>query len=141
MITPMTERHKYTVTDHQRSIVFTGMLLGHASSAEENKTRWTEMTIYLTEAGQYVVAGVGQSSVKKGDWIKDSTGRSVQALEDETPRAWSHVCDTPEGAIAVLYQKDSTGVRYMTDVARAALESAIIHNAALADAFLVEEIA
>jgi EXLDI family protein len=138
----MTDRQKYTVTDHSRSIVFTGVLLGHASSAEEKKTRWTEMDIYLTAAGQYVVTGVGQSTVKKGDWVKDShTGKSSQAPEDETPRAWAHICDNAEGVISVLHMKDRDGVRYMTDVARAVLEAAILQDRALADAFLVENIA
>lgn len=138
----MTERQKYTVVDNTRSIVFTGILLGHASSAEEKKTRWTEMTIYLTDAGQYIVAGVGQSTVKKGDWIRDQhTGRSVQAQEDETPRAWFHICANAEGAISVLRLKDSDGVRYMTNVAKAALEAAIVQDQTLANAFLVEEIA
>lgn len=137
----MTDRQKYTVVDHSRSIVFEGILLGHATSADEHKNRWTEMTIYLTEAKQYVVAGVGHSTVKKGDWVRDGAGRMIQAPEDETPRAWSHICDTPEGAISVLHLKDSDGIRYMTHVARAALEAAILQDTALATAFSVERIA
>lgn len=138
----MTERHKYTVVDQNRSIVFIGTLLGHASSAEANKNRWTEITIYLTDAGQYVVSGVGQTTVKKGDWAWDKhVGRSMQASEDETPHSWSHVCDTPESVISVLHQTDRDGVRYMTRVVRTALEASIQNDRALANAFLVEKIA
>lgn len=130
------------MVDHQRSIVFAGTLLGHASSAEEKKPRWTEMTIYRTDEGTYIVAGVGHSNVRKGDWVRDQhTGHSVQATEDETPRAWSHVCDTAEGAITALHLRDGDGIRYITHVARAALETAILQDSALANAFLVEKIA
>jgi hypothetical protein len=138
----MTNRQKYTVVDQNRSLVFTGILLGHASSAGARKNRWTEITIYLTDAGQYVVSGVGQTTVKKGDLAWDKhIGRSVRAPEDETPHPWCHVCDTPDSVIAVLYQKDNDGVRYMTHVVRAALEASICNDKALADAFLVGEIA
>jgi|ERR1035438_6032278 hypothetical protein len=138
----MTERQQYTVVDRSRSIIFTGTLLGHASSAGENKNRWTEITIYLTDGGQYIVAGIGQSTVKKGDLAWDKhLGHEVLAKEDETPHCWVHVCDSAEGAVSMLHQKGNDGVRYITDVARAALEAAILQNAALADAFLVEEIA
>lgn len=138
----MMERQKYTVVDQTRSIIFTGTLLGHSSSAEEKKNRWTEMNIYLTDAGQYIVAGTGHSTVKKGDWVRDAhTGRTVQAPEDETPRPWFHVCSTAEGTISVLHMKDSEGVRYMTNVAKAALEAAILQDRSLAEAFSVERIA
>lgn len=137
----MTDRQKFTVTDRNRSIVFTGKLLGHSSSAGEKKNRWTEITIYITDAGQYVVAGVGQTTVKKGDMAWDKRlGQMVPAPEDEVPHFWSHVCDDADGAISIIHQKGSDGVRYMTRVARSALEAAILQDRALADAFLVENI-
>jgi hypothetical protein len=136
----MTERH--TVHDHGRELVFSGVLLGYATSESVNKRRWTEMSIFRTDAGQYIVSGVGTSLVKKGEWIVDRfTNEKVQSPEDEIPRAWTHLCENAEGVIVALHLRDHDGIRYMTNVARAALESAILHDDALRKASLVEEIA
>ena len=138
----MTKRQKFTVQDHERSFAFAGVLLGHASSETPSRKRWSEMSIYRTEAGTYIIAGVGQTRVKKGDVVwDDDEGRDVIAEVDETPRAWAHICESAEGAIQRLYLYDNDNVRYMTRVARYALEEAIKHDQALKDAFLIEEVA
>jgi hypothetical protein len=135
----MTKRQRYTVQDHDRKFVFNGVCLGSASSETSSKQRWTEMAIYRTDAGTYIISGIGQTRVKKGDLIQDSDGE--YALTDETPRAWAHVCETAEGAIQRLYLYDESNVRYMTRIARAALEKAVKNDDALKDAFLLEEVA
>ena len=138
----MTQGQKFTVQDHERTFAFHGVLLGHASSESRTKKRWTEMSIYRTDKGTYIISGIGQTRVKKGDRIWDDDAKTeVVALADETPRAWAHVCESAEGAIQRLYLYDNDNVRYMTRIARLALESAIKLDVALRDAFLVEEVA
>jgi len=135
----MTKRQRFTVQDHERTFSFSGVLLGHATSENSSKMRWTEMSIYKTDAGTYIIAGIGQTRVKKGDIVPDTDGE--YAIEDETPRAWAHVCESAEGAIQRLYLYDDDNVRYMTHVNRQALSEAIKHDKLLHNAYLVEEVA
>jgi hypothetical protein len=138
----MTKRQKFTVKDHDRTFVFNGVCLGRATSQTETKKRWTEMAIYRTDAGTYIISGIGQTRVKAGDkvWDEDEK-REVTAPADETPRAWAHVCESAEGAIQRLYLYDGDDVRYMTRVARTALLEAIELDDMLKSAFLIEEVA
>jgi len=130
------------VQDHERAFTFNGVLLGHASSENQSKNRWTEMSIYRTDKGTYIISGIGQTRVKKGDYVwDDEKSRDVRATKDETPRAWAHVCESAEGAIQRLYLFDTDNVRYMTRVARTALLAAIELDDALKNAFLIEEVA
>jgi hypothetical protein len=133
----MTQRRlrQYTVPDGDRVLSFKGKLLGFASSESRFKPRWTEMSIYITEKGTYIIAGVGATRVKKGDVVE-----GVIAEKDETPRAWTFVCETAEGAIRHLYLHDEN-VRYMTRIAKIALGEAIQHDEALKKAYSVEEVA
>jgi len=138
----MTKRQKFTVKDHDRAFVFNGVCLGRATSETETKKRWTEMAIYRTEAGTYIISGIGQTRVKKGDTFWDENQKfMVTADEDETPRAWAHVCESAEGAIQRLYLYDGDDVRYMTRVAHTALLEAIELDDILKSAFLIEEVA
>jgi len=100
------------------------------------------MAIYRTEAGTYIISGIGQTRVKKGDTFWDENQKfMVTADEDETPRAWAHVCESAEGAIQRLYLYDGDDVRYMTRVAHTALLEAIELDDILKSAFLIEEVA
>ena len=137
----MTQRQKFSVQDRDRSFVFHGELLGHASSDDGVRQRWTEMTIYRTNGGNYIIAGAGQTRVKKGDIIHDENSNRRVAVKDETPRAWVHVCESAEGAIRSLYLYDSDQIRYITKIAQQALEQAILVDDALKQAFSVEEVA
>lgn len=51
----------YQVRDSSRLITFDGDLLGFASSEREGVPRWTEMSVYLTDGGSYVLEKVGRS--------------------------------------------------------------------------------
>lgn len=54
---------KYQVRDGSRLITFDGAQLGHISSQREHNPRWTEMTVYKTIGGSYVLEKVGKSLV------------------------------------------------------------------------------
>ena len=50
--------------DGEKDLRFTGELLADASSHEHsgsNSNRWTEMTVYKTESGKYVVEIIGRT--------------------------------------------------------------------------------
>lgn len=42
---------------------FSGKLLGHATTERENSLRWTEIDIYRTDGGNYIVSRLGVSLV------------------------------------------------------------------------------
>lgn len=51
------------VRDGARLITFEGMQLGHVSSRRSGVPRWTEMTVWITDGGSYVLEKVGRSVV------------------------------------------------------------------------------
>jgi hypothetical protein len=112
---------KFEVPQGERTLVIEGELLAHASSRQGLAPRWTELTLYKTVSGRYVLAGVGKS-----------------ALPGEVDRAWAKVADGPEGAVNFLYMQDDAGVRYMTRAARAVAELAVGQDDEFASAWLVE---
>lgn len=114
---------RFEVHDRERVIGFTGSLLGEGTSWEHGKDRWTEVRIYQTEAGSFVVEVIGRS-----------------ALAGEVDRCRAQVCETAQGAVESLYQYDDNEVRYMTRTARAAAELACV-NEEFAQAYRVEEVA
>lgn len=59
---PPTQR--YVVPDQYDVVEFDGWRLAHArTDADPREPRWTELTVYRTVAGQYVVQKVGKSLV------------------------------------------------------------------------------
>ena len=122
-VTAMTERREHTVRARERELVFVGELLGSSSSHSPGKTRWSEVEIYQTVDGEYVVAGIGRSTVP-GD--KDL--------------CWAHVCGTAAAAVEQLHQYDDDDVRYITALSRRAIEAAGENDQALLDAFRVENL-
>lgn len=119
----MTNGRSHRVQARDRTLIFEGDLLGSSSSHEDGKTRWSEVFIYRTIDGEYVVAGIGRS-VRPGD-------------QDLT---WAHVCGTAAAAVEQLHQYDDDNVRYITTLSRRAIMSAGENDPELLDAFLVENL-
>jgi len=69
-------------------LVFTGTLLARSSSKRVGKDRWTELELYVTEAGNYVSAVIGQTT---------------RPSEEIRYAALSHT--TPEAAIQSFFAK------------------------------------
>lgn len=109
--------------DGERTVEFTGVLLGRSSSAAPGKTRWAEISIYRTVGGKYIVAGVGRTTE-----------------DGEVDRHWTQVCERPDGVIERLYLLDQNDSRYLPRVSRNALEQAIMQDGVLRDAFLTERV-
>lgn len=56
--------HHYELYDQYEVVAFSGWRLAHASTEPDSRTpRWTEISIYKTTGGQYVVHTVGRSLV------------------------------------------------------------------------------
>lgn len=52
---------KYSINNKSDIIEFKGTLLSHVSSRQPEKHQWTEILIYKTEGGKYVVHRIGNS--------------------------------------------------------------------------------
>lgn len=100
---PTTERWR-----GDEAIVFTATKLAEATSFEEGKPRWTELALYLTDDGTYLISGAGRTQV-----------------EGETDRRWLNVQTRPRDVIRSLQRVDrETGRRFLTIVAEELLDQA-----------------
>lgn len=108
--------------DGQRPLSIEGDCIGRSSSHRPGKLRWIEVAIFRTDAGQYVVAGVGRSSVY-----------------GEADRRWAYIEDTPADVIRRLerYEKGDESTRYLTRTASSALAQAADVDEGIKHAFTV----
>ena len=61
-MTSMTKSRSYRLRDKaEPDVEFTGVLLDAATTETPEATRWTEISIYRTDGGQYVIHRVGRS--------------------------------------------------------------------------------
>lgn len=112
----------HVLRDRQRDITFTGDLIATASSEVVGKDRWSEMSIYTTDDGRYVVHGLGKSSV-----------------EGETDRDWVCICNTAEAVIKAL-TRTSDDVSYVPNLNLTLLERASMLDDAISDATRVQRV-
>lgn len=54
---------EHTVRDKGDRVTFVGERIGHASTRKQDSVRWTELNIYRTEKGNYVVEKLGRAVV------------------------------------------------------------------------------
>lgn len=111
---------EYTAYDGEQPIQFTGRLLAFVSSDSTYapRQRWTEITIFRTQAGKYVIFKVGRSVVE-GERDLNST----------------RVCETAEGVIESLRMIDHDGVMTMRATDKRALAQAMLEDADLEAAY------
>lgn len=146
---------KHILNDVAGTVEFTGTKLGHATSEmHKRQARWSEITIYKTDAGTYIVHKVGHSRVfhkpgaqcsKKGVTVKPTLDlipcrRCVPYHTDalvsvETDRASVSVAERPEGAVENCKTTDGDGAIFFTRIAREALEQAGAADRPLLDAY------
>jgi EXLDI family protein len=111
----------WVVRDEERDVRFVGVLLASTSSRRDGKRRWSEVDIYRTEGGNYVVARCGRSSIEG---------------ERDFPHA--QVCETAKAVIETLYAQDAQGAWYFTHLAREAITKAGEQDEEIAAAFRTE---
>lgn len=115
-------RHEHFVLkDGDRHVEFDGALLGHSTSERSGKSRWSEISIYRTRGGNFIVAGVGKT-----------------ILAGESDRHWATVCERPQGVVEKLTLCDDDGTRYVPYTSRIALDQAIEQDDELGEAYKVE---
>jgi hypothetical protein len=94
----------YTVKrDGDRDLKFTGDIIADVSSHSyqgPNQNRWTEITVYRTKGGKYVVSSIGRTC-----W------------QGEHDRHDATLCDTPEAVLDALRQDG-----YLSWIAKEALD-------------------
>lgn len=113
----------HIVTDGARQLEFRGVCLGSSSSHQPGKTNWAEIFIFRTEAGKYIVAGIGRTKV-----------------EGQHDKCWAQVCEEPACVIERLHLHDDVRGRYLPYVQREAIEMARLADPAFTDAYMVEHV-
>ena len=149
---PMSTMTHTELRSGDQMVHFDGEVIGRASSKfgyrGEHKPRWTEITIYRTNEGKYVVNKVGKSRVvhitmkcrvlKYNEdplelvsvpdqayvlcekcWVPGAAALPEGYLENDHGTA--SVADRPEGAIAACYKREPNGLFSLSWLAEEAL--------------------
>lgn len=158
----------YRIRDGARLVTFNGDVLAEVSSHRPSSPRWTELTLYVTDSGRYVLSKVGRSQVlhqpgcslvqsKLNRFVDENPNTEADEsagwefhscipdeydldviLVEET-RRWAVVADEAREIVEHLQKRDG-GVIFMPRMAVNLLEQASMVDTAIADAFLVETV-
>lgn len=161
------QRGPHQVRDRSRLITFDGTLLAQVSSrATDPQVRWTEMSLYLTDGGSYVLEKVGRSVVVHAPGCTDHSP-GIPRFQDAHPgddpdvgyeyhscvpeeydfttllveedRFWALITEQPEQVVDALYRKQSDA-RFLPRISVTLLEQASKVDPHLAGAWQVERI-
>jgi hypothetical protein len=162
--TLMIEEHK--ARDGHRLLTFEGRLLGYVSSQRPNSPRWTELRLFKTVGGSYVLEKVGASIVTHvpgcpkiigdlprfqdqypgedpdvGYWYDDCVPDTYDftTLLVEEPRYWATIAEDPNEIVAALYRKKD-GSRHLPRISVDLLELVSEHDKTIESAYRVERI-
>ena len=105
------------INDGSRTLQFSGALLGKSSSKRSDSTRWIEFELYRTDNGSYILSRVGVS-------IMYHTAACTLARR--------------YAVLEALYQYDSNGAKYLTNVAKKLLEEAAVLDQKIEKMYKVE---
>lgn len=81
----------HEIRDGDRLLCFDGAKVASVSAELPTKDRWTELEVYITVAGQWVLAGVGRSRVP-----------------GEIDRHWAVTSDNPVDIVAAIVGHDTS---------------------------------
>ena len=152
------------VRDGRRKLRFEGMLLGYSTSYRPDSERWVEFSLFRTTGGEYVLSRVGMTVLyhSAGCSISDRAGlppvpraalppnrqpcrvcrphedRGDSAVCVEVPRYWAQTSASAAGVVDALYQRDESGARYLTGVAKRLLEEAAEADHGISESYDVE---
>lgn len=80
--------NEFIIRDRLREIVFRGVKLGSSSTEKDDSLRWTEIHIYRTDGGNYVIERLGRSLIYhvRGASCDSSHGMKVRgtSLSEES---------------------------------------------------------
>jgi hypothetical protein len=148
MTTGVPDQH-FEVRDNQRTLTFTGVSLARSSSQSGSDLRWTELSLFRTTSGRYVVEKIGRSDVfhsprcrrrNKGDrynalsdvhevkeFVSCPDCNPSQTISPVYVERDFYQAGTHETAAELVYsfqRHDSGGVPYISKVARVLLDAA-----------------
>ena len=145
-----------TVRDQHQMLEFDGRLIGFGSTENDKSTRWTEIEIFATKGGNYVVHRVGASvlyhkansnctsgtltrvsqldaneihepcDVCKPGRLKDLDG--TDRVRRESDRHSADAVESTEALVQALSLKRPNGSTFLSAVAREALTDAAEHD-------------
>ncbi len=119
----ITASQRWAVRDGARKIEFTGVLLAETSSATPRKNRWSELRVYRTDGGNYIVERNGRTRNK-----------------GERDYLHAYVCETAAAVVETLYTKDREGAWYFTRMADCVLTVAGRHDHDIEEAYHTEDV-
>jgi hypothetical protein len=92
---------RHTMLDGRRQVSLVGWLIGEANSQNGTDTRWTELAMYKTLTGKYVIEKVGRSDVFHDNSCKRSSkGKQYRDLDEALEEKDSRDDDTLEDIFA-----------------------------------------
>lgn len=83
MMTGMQEgtEQRFDLRDGQRPITFVGWMVANADSQSGTNPRWTELSLYRTITGRYVLEKIGRSDVFHSPGCKRKSGAFFESLD------------------------------------------------------------
>lgn len=156
----------YQVRDGARIMAFDGTCIATVSSRRPSSPRWTELELYRTDTGKYVLSKIGRSVVTHVPGCPKIFGQlplfseeypgedpdgdfeycdcvpeeyNFNTLLVEQTRYWALVADAATAIVNELHTVKS-GVRVLPRMAVNLLESAAKMDKQIADAFYVEHV-
>ena len=150
------------IKDGSRTLQFSGALLGKSSSKRSDSTRGIEFELYRTDNGSYILSRVGVSimyhtaacTLARRYDLKESVVTEmhkeyvpcelcnptldVAVIFPEKNRHWAQVSEEANAVLEALYQYDSNGAKYLTNVAKKLLEEAAVLDQKIEKMYKVE---
>lgn len=78
---------QYQVRDRHRILTFNGVLLAEASSRRRDASRWTELRLYQTVGGSYVLEKIGRSVVTHMPTCAEIVDKNLPRFQEVHPGA------------------------------------------------------
>ena len=119
----MSQTEQFTIRrDGKKDLVFDGEKLADVDDSDYQSTRWSEIDIYRTDSGKYVVAQVY---------------RTRWQGEEDSHRA--DVCESAAAVLELLSWEDEDGNSGISNMAKGALEAAAENDSAF-EGITLEEV-
>jgi hypothetical protein len=125
---PMTE---FTARHGSERYVFDGVRLASVTTDDGNLLRWTEITIYRTEAGKYVVEKIGRTLVyHSGEPGFDCSNYGIVIKPENLPEKaqWCPICEPPDDPVNPVRMETDRYNTIVTETAPALIDACRLTN-------------
>ena len=154
---------EYDLPNGDQRVQFSGRMLAKRSSQQgPEDLRWTEIEMYRTVGGKYIVHKTGRSVVWHNPGSQCASGTRVPFeaiatgflpcprcaknlsagayVQTETDRHTVHVSESARGAVESCYTQDGDKVAYLTFPARQVLAEVSMIDEDIKNAFMVQRV-